>query len=350
MRTFHSNDRRAGVASVTKSSVTDPSPFHLPPAEDARAALARWIPRGAEVAIIDVPVHRNIGDLFILAAARWLLAEMQCRLVYSAGVRDYRRSAARRAITPGTVIVGLGGGNFGDRYPKYQRLREQVIDDFAGHPIVVLPQTLHFRAPAALGRGVERLGRHGNLRIAARDVASLAIARQITRHVTLMADIVDVVGPAVAASRCVPRALTAHRLLTQDGTLVLRRRDGERGGGRMARRGYDWPDLFPGYAPRLAVAAAMMSVAPAGLSARLHEQWASLATGLLIDTVAVMRQASRVVTDRLHAAILARVAGRPVVLVDNSYGKIAAYYDAWWRNDPAVTLQLTDTAGLRRSS
>ena len=331
-------------------SVTDPSPLPLSSAEDVRAALAGWIPRGAEVAILDVPVHRNIGDLFILAATRWLLAEMQCPVVYSAGARDYRRATARPAIGPGTVIVGLGGGNFGDLYPKYQRLREQVMDDFAGHRIVVLPQTLHFRNAAALGRGVDRLGRHGNLFIAARDVASFEMARQITPHAALMADIVDVIGPAVVASRGVPRDPTAHRLFTPDGTLVLRRRDGERGGDWLVGRGFDWPDLFPGYGPRLAIAAAMMPVAPAGLSARLHERWASLATGLLVETVAVMRQATRVVTDRLHGAILARVAGRPVVLVDNSYGKIAAYYNAWWRDDPTVTLEHAGTADLLRRS
>ncbi len=74
-----------GVASVSNFSVTDPSSLPLSSAESVRAALARWIPRGAEVAILDVPVHRNIGDLFILAATRWLLAEMQCPVVYSAG-------------------------------------------------------------------------------------------------------------------------------------------------------------------------------------------------------------------------------------------------------------------------
>jgi pyruvyl transferase EpsO len=51
-----------------------------------------------------------------------------------------------------------------------------------------------------------------------------------------------------------------------------------------------------------------------------------------------MAGASRIATDRLHGAILARLAGRPVTLIDNSYGKVTAYYEAWWQDDPAVEL------------
>jgi len=49
---------------------------------------------------------------------------------------------------------------------------------------------------------------------------------------------------------------------TSDGAQVLRQRDSERGGSRMIGRGYDWPDLFPGDALRLATAAAMMPARP----------------------------------------------------------------------------------------
>jgi pyruvyl transferase EpsO len=48
-----------------------------------------------------------------------------------------------------------------------------------------------------------------------------------------------------------------------------------------------------------------------------------------------------VVTDRLHGAIVARLAGRRVTLLDNSYGKLAAYHDAWWHDDPDVVLVRT---------
>ena len=52
-----------------------------------------------------------------------------------------------------------------------------------------------------------------------------------------------------------------------------------------------------------------------------------------------MREVDHLVTDRLHAAILARLAGRPVTICDNAYGKLTSYYEAWWRDDPAIELR-----------
>jgi pyruvyl transferase EpsO len=75
------------------------------------------------------------------------------------------------------------------------------------------------------------------------------------------------------------------------------------------------------------------------LSRALHAQWARYAERLLLRATSRIASAASVETDRLHAAILARLTGRPVTLVDNSYGKLSAYYDAWWTNDPDITLR-----------
>ena len=88
--------------------------------EHVRSTLSAWIPAGCDAAIIDVPVHRNAGDLFILSATARLLDTLEARVVYRAGLRDYDTTRARRAIGRQTVVIGLGGGNFGDLYPRYQ--------------------------------------------------------------------------------------------------------------------------------------------------------------------------------------------------------------------------------------
>lgn len=322
--------------------MTDHSPSIPVTPDGFQTAIAGWIPAGADVAIIDVPVHRNIGDLFILAATRHLLSALNCRVVYAAGRRDYRTSTARRALTPNTIIVGLGGGNFGDLYPKYQALREQVVTDFPDRRIVVLPQTLHFQDPRAFARAVEHFRRHPDLRIAVRDAASLDRARQMTPHAMLMPDIVDVLGPAVvAATGAVPERDSGPRP-SPEGTLLLRRRDDEGRHGARDDGARDWADLFPGFATRLAMTAALMPVAPAALAAHLHVRWSSHAATMLRHAVHLMQPAAQVETDRLHAAIVARIAGRPVRLIDNRYGKLGAYYEAWWRHDRSVTFASRD--------
>lgn len=304
----------------------------------ALEAIESWIPRRSHVALVDVPVNRNVGDLFILAAVRRLLEALDCRIVYRAGVRDYRSGVARRAVGRDTIVVGLGGGNFGDIYPRYQALRERVVDDFPRNRIVVLPQSIHFRDARAVERCAARLGRHADLRIAVRDAPSAAVAQRFTPHVRMLPDVVDAMGiAAVAASVNRPVSVAPPR----GGTLHLLRRDAETRGMRHMHQSVDWPDVFPQFRRRLAVAALAMPMALGTWSEALHRAWSDYARELLAGGIDYMRAVDRVTTDRLHAAIVARLAGRSVALRDNRYGKLAAYYDAWWRDDPQVTLEIS---------
>lgn len=304
------------------------------------SGLEEWVPYGSEVALIDVPANRNAGDLFILAATDRMLTAYGCRVVYRAGVRDYRRVTARRQIGPATLVICLGGGSFGDLYPRYQSLRERVVRDFPHNRMVVLPQTVHFEKHTALERSARRLARHRQLRIAVRDRPSLDLVRRhVTRRVQLLPDLVHWIAPVS----------TARSAGGRNPTLSLLRRDSERAPGPPPSAGssavLDWPDLLPGFRRRVAAAVALMPIAPHGLSSRLHRWWSSYAQRLLGEAIDRIGAFERVVTDRLHGAILARLAGRPVSLVDNSYGKLSAYHQAWWQDDHEV--ELARTAGPR---
>lgn len=297
-------------------------------------SLLTWvqscIPRGSAVAIMDVPVHRNAGDLFILATTERVLTQLDCRVVHRTGVRDYRVSAARRQIGRDTILLGLGGGNFGDDYPRYQALRESVVRDFPANRIVIMPQTIHFASRRALDRAAQALSPHEDLHIAVRDAGSVQIARRFSPRVTLLPDIVDALG----ADGSAPGGSTR-----QEEVLVLMRRDQERTAGAAPAEGaVDWPDVFPELLGRVAVAAAGMTVAPAAVSARLHAAWSAYAEDVLRRGRSRIQSAAHLVTDRLHAAILARLAGTPVTLRDGAYGKLAAYYETWWKDDPTIRL------------
>ena len=43
-----------------------------------------------------------------------------------------------------------------------------------------------------------------------------------------------------------------------------------------------------------------------------------------------------VITDRLHAHLLSLLLGIPHAVLDNSYGKVGAYMDAWTSGSPLV--------------
>lgn len=307
----------------------------LPNHDSVRATLARWIPAASDVAIVDVPVHRNVGDLFILSATLRLLADLDCRIVYCAGARDYRSTRARRVVGRETIVVGLGGGNFGDRYPHLQDLRERVIADFPQNRIVILPQTVHFADRRRQQAAVQRLRTHADLHIAVRDHVSLQVALECTPDVQVWPDVVHgVLQDPLADHSCETHAHQARRAAT------LMRRDGEAvASGSAGPRTLDWPDLFPEFLGRLAFAAGVMPVVRGSVSGRVHGWWSSYAHQLLARARIWMGGVEHLVTDRLHAAILARLAGRQVTLCETGYGKLTAYYDSWWRDDPMVVLR-----------
>ncbi len=51
-----------------------------------------------------------------------------------------------------------------------------------------------------------------------------------------------------------------------------------------------------------------------------------------------LRRSSLVVTDRLHGLIFSVITDTPVLVLDNSTGKVAAFYRTWLRGDPGVRL------------
>jgi len=65
---------------------------------------------------------------------------------------------------------------------------------------------------------------------------------------------------------------------------------------------------------------------PVGVDARARE---AQAVARVDRGLRLLAQGRVVVTDRLHGHILSDLLGIPHVVLDNEYGKIAAYLDAW---------------------
>ena len=54
-----------------------------------------------------------------------------------------------------------------------------------------------------------------------------------------------------------------------------------------------------------------------------------------------------VITDRLHGHILSLLLGIPHVVLDNSYGKVRAFYETWTRDAPIVRWAETAADAVR---
>ncbi|MCP3736149.1 polysaccharide pyruvyl transferase family protein [Sphingomonas sp. RP10(2022)] len=264
---------------------------------------------GQAYALVDFPDHANVGDSAIwLGELAILRALTGCGPVYVSTWHDFDLDAFRRACPTGPLFLH-GGGNLGDIWPHHQRFREAVLAEVRDRPVVQLPQSIHFRDPARAARFAALVADHPDFTLYVRDARSLALANRFACPTHLVPDSAMALGPQPRGEPEVP-------------LLMLLRSDDERrdhGGPPPAQaRVVDWLEDDAGM--------------PAGTTpaAREAQARARVARGLRL-----LGQGEVVVTDRLHGSILAGLLAIPHVVLDNDYGKIAAYLAAW--PSPALT-------------
>jgi exopolysaccharide biosynthesis predicted pyruvyltransferase EpsI len=305
--------------------------------------LARVVPRGARVALIDFPAHSNVGDSAIWLGELAALDQLGITVGYTSHLRSFNVGGLRAAGRIDAILIH-GGGNFGDVWPKHQAHREWVVGAFPELPVVQLPQTIQFQDPAARDRARTALAGHRRFTLLARDATSARTARDELGVRTEQCP-----DPAFCLGTLEPPARPRHDIL------ALARTDHEQrsGLGKGMDDGVlcvDWLDeprppvpwwqspveqitgWYPGRLPFLR---------PLLSSAYTRAAHARVARGCR-----VLSQARVVVTDRLHAHILSLLLGIPSVLLDNSYGKNRHFYWTWTHEAPTAAWADTPAGAL----
>jgi pyruvyl transferase EpsO len=344
---------------VHRAMTTDLSPDVVSRLGDGiETVLGPLVDPTAPVAIVGFPNHPNVGDGAIWAGEVAWLRRRGNAVAYACDLDGYDRAALARAIGGDGTILLHGGGNFGDVWPEHQLLRERVVADFPGHRIVSLPQTLRFDDPRALERARRAFDAHDGLTLLFRDQRSLALAREAF---------------AAPSALCVDLALglgaLARPLEPSWERLWLSRTDAERSTERLVPPGaasgagaggdvlVDWlDDTAVPMRPRVrtlrrGAARAGRAIArrppPAPALARAHVRVCdALAADRVAYGTALLSRGAVVVTDRLHAHVLAVLLGIPHVLVDTGYGKLATFHDAWTADVPFVRTAADASAAL----
>jgi exopolysaccharide biosynthesis predicted pyruvyltransferase EpsI len=281
-------------------------------------------------ALLDFPHHPNVGDSAIWEGEQIFLAKLGMKPAYVCAAGNSDWDAMERAIGPDGAILIHGGGNFGDVWPMHQQLREEVRDRFPNHPVLQLPQTIHFSNPNQADRTAAKIRKHGKFTLAVRDRKSLAFARErFDCNVVLCPDMAYCIGPIGAPAFSDPRILLLLRsdkekrdhspadailqspdLLCADWLTESRRETRLRTGGRLLAdvlRGRTGPTLRGSYYNALA-------------RERLRRGLRQLASFRYI------------VSDRLHVHILSTLLDRHHALLDNNYGKLSSFIAAWNTN------------------
>jgi len=265
-------------------------------------------------ALVDYPNYLNPGDAAIWLGARRALEAINGRPpAYAATLRGFSPARCRAAIGKGTVYF-LGGGNFGDLYPRHQRMRLDVLRALAGNPVVQLPMSCAF-APVpdeALLAETRALYRdRPALRLFARDRRARSdLGERFGLDATPCPDLCHLLPLAAP-----PPVQDVVRLM---------RRDPE-AAGRQADAAQDWRDMA-GQRRINRLGKLLLAAAPRRFTLAAQD-W--VAARKVDHAVAALARGRTVETDRLHAALLAAAIGREVLLHDNTTGKVLAYRETW---------------------
>ena len=359
-------DRPNWSATVTVAREQPPCPLGGPAghAQNARELTAKLIDQLAHTihtalndtldgasrcVLLGYPNHGNPGDHAIWLAAKQLLRQLEVEVVYVCDWQTYSRDALATAVDSGAVILLTGGGNFGDLWPRTQGLRERVLADFRGVPTVQLPQSVQFDDAENRERNRLLLEQHGSVTLMLRDRASLERAQHWFGVPAQLVPDLAFAAPAPAGDGDPP---------VSDIVWVARRDKESVGFEPPAGAGdvllCDWmpprpaaaglagdgsQDLPERFVEALERSASMTRLAAGGGDIDLPElssAWDELSRQRLALACSVLRRGRMVVTDRLHAHVMALHLGLPSIVADNSYGKLRGVYDTYTEAAPTA--------------
>lgn len=273
-------------------------------------------------ALLDFPDHANVGDSAIwLGETEYFRRRLGRTPAYVSTMGSFDGAAMAKRVPDGVIFLH-GGGNFGDVWPHHQRFRERIIERFPDHKIVQLPQSIHYSDEAGIATTARVIEQHRDFLLLVRDQPSYDLAvRRFQCPVQLCPDAAFAMGARQPESPM--RDVLA--MLRTDSERTVRLNEAESSAVTID----DWLEEDRATVRR----AKMRGVVTAGLrlqpgAARFfaYEAAADLRVARGLKQLA---QARAIITDRLHVHILSLLLGRPHAVLDNSYGKIARFMDAF---------------------
>lgn len=301
--------------------------------ENTRQTLRSLLGEFRDVALLDIPTHENVGDNMIWKGEQEYLRQLGRKIAYEADIFRMSDDLLRRRLPQGPILLH-GGGNFGDIWPLFQDFRESVAERFTDRKIIQLPQTVFFKDDDRAEQANRVLSAHPDFTLMVRDHNSYQRALRCLPDVRVVfcPDMALGWSPAAKPYKG-SRELVVLARQDREASIDLKRSlEGQLSPGDLVR---DWrlrgisrvlwlATRIPGRLARLnARLRASISLYHLVVFANHFNRSQNLRTG-----VRFLSRGHVVVTDRLHAHVLASLLSIPNVVVDNNYGKVSSiYYD-----------------------
>lgn len=293
--------------------------------------------------LLDVPNHRNIGDLLIWEGELEFLKEIPHKLNYSCNIFTYRENK----IMPKDVILLHGGGNFGDVWRLNQDFRNSIIEKFHNNRIIVFPQTVHYSGGNDfIEKDAQLFNSHPDLTICVRDKISYDFAKvHFNRcNILLLPDMAFFLNFE-----------SFQGLKKTDKTLILKRLDKELGSDKPIAKIKsfldqsnalteikDWPGFIESgtfmrkiqyYLIKMEIILSKKMINSSFFNAFVDDDHGlkgkNYKNNLIKKGIEFINNYDTVYSTRLHGFILSVLLNKKVFIFDNSYGKNKNYFDTW---------------------
>ena len=279
----------------------------------------------APFALVDFPDHANVGDSAIwVGTTAYFSAHRGREPRYVSSIDSFSEAALRASVPEGPIFVH-GGGNFGDLWPRHQEFREYLLGRFPDREIVQLPQSIHFDEPARAEAAARTIARHGRFRLFVRDQPSYDFAaRHFDCEIALCPDMALFIDPL---DRKAPDVDVFYLLRTDRERAV--REDAGRAG--YSFRVGDWLVERRASVEALKLLRVLREIrrGPRDRLALRVATYDAAARARVLRGCRLLSSGRVVITDRLHAHLLSLLLGIPHAVLDNNYGKLGRFLDAW---------------------
>lgn len=274
-------------------------------------------------ALLDFPDIRNVGDSAIWLGEMAYLRRRGRLPAYVSTMGSYDVEELKRRVPAGPILL-RGGGNFGDLWPGHQAFRERVMADFPDRQIIQMPQSIHFSSDKACAKAADAIARHGAFDLLVRDRQSQQRAHDtLGCEATLCPDMAFAIGPVKPLGQ------------SELPLLAMLRADKEMSG---RASGDSLPDTIPvedwieelaGPVRRARWLGRLSALGTLDRQAVRLASYKAVANQRFDRGRRQLSRAEKVITDRLHVHIVSLLMGKPHAVLDNSYGKIRHFREAF---------------------
>ena len=269
--------------------------------------------------LFNSPDYSNLGDHAIaLAERKWLHRLFPEVEFIEISCQQYIREnlLIRNVIQDEDILLISGGGYLGSLWLWLEDITKNIIQQYPENKIIIFPQTMYFEN-SELGESEKEslsfvLNSHTDLTIMLRDKASYHLASELLDNSVRKLLIPDIV-----------LSLEYEGSFARSGGLVCIRDDKEAVG------------IDGIHIERILREKGIEEERVTTISA--EDVFLDNREKHVIELLNKIRQASVVITDRLHAMIFCAITNTPCVAFDNLSGKVSESYQ-WIKEDPHIVL------------